>query len=205
MMRLSYSLTRRSRDVEVYEFQDDGVPLTCVKAWRLMATSRSFRVAVIDMLERSAYSAYFFQTPVATPVDSIKFRVELVDAPSLVDAAVDESTFAGAQSRCTGLACSFENLGRDAVLVTPTPRRGVATSYYSSVAPFFRHATSAQKHALLKEVGRVAQGQMERWGVAWVSTSGSGVHWLHFRVERTPKYYTGKGRWIREAAAVRHR
>ena len=81
----------------------------------------------------------------------------------------------------------FANLGGDAQLIVPTPRRD-SLANYSHIAAFTRSAPMEQQCALWRQVGR---GMQERVGEKpiWLNTAGGGVAWLHIRLDDSPKYY----------------
>ena len=100
--------------------------------------------------------------------------------------------------------CVFPNLGKDALLVVPTPTHGKEEEEvekgYVHLLSFLRSTSipPSTKHALIQRVAQVTlarcrakeeeEGEARGW--VWVSTSGLGVAWLHVRVEDRPKYYT---------------
>ena len=82
---------------------------------------------------------------------------------------------------------TFENLGKDAVLVAPSPRAPL--SAYPHLAAFVRNAPESQKQALWQRVGETLERCLSQRPL-WLSTSGLGVYWLHVRLDSYPKYYT---------------
>jgi hypothetical protein len=141
----------------------------------------------------------------------------LVDAPQL-DTFVtnsggpDASAFAGhfgVPSNPSSSAVAFENLGRDAVLVSPRPDAGllphdgqsaasnttVATNP-SHLLAYVRTAPTSRQHEFWKVVGetwlRTMRDVADRGGddPRWLSTSGMGIAYLHVRIDQRPKYYT---------------
>ena len=98
----------------------------------------------------------------------------------------------------------FDNLGKDAKLVAPKPIKGTSLKTYSDLAAFCRGATLPQIEMVWRTVAEQYLQQMqtststtkttttEKKPVVWLSTSGGGVAWLHFRFDRRPKYYTYK-------------
>ena len=98
--------------------------------------------------------------------------------------------FAAHLSRCVhGAAAVFVNLGGDAVLVAPAPCE--PRHVYGHLAAFTRGAALQQQLQLWQAVGRaLAQTLDERGGAPiWLNTEGSGVPWLHVRMDSSPKYY----------------
>lgn len=90
-------------------------------------------------------------------------------------------------------AATFHNLGGDALLVSPTGEPvlapGAARKGYGHLAAFCRNAPESQHEALWAAVGAAMQDPRVGDGPVWLSTEGSGVPWLHVRLDSRPKYY----------------
>lgn len=80
----------------------------------------------------------------------------------------------------------FENLGKDAVLVSP-PNKGLN---YSHIGTFHKNASQQDIKAFWKKVAIEVEKYVRNGTKAYVSTHGTNVHWLHVRIEKNPKYYT---------------
>lgn len=139
----------------------------------------------------------FFETKGVTlqKSESEPFMFVLIDAPSLHDFGSNGGdSFAFAEhfrepGDSAGVA--FDNLGRDARLIAPRPPRGACGSSHAHLAKFVREAPEEDIRDTLI---MVAQEYMKRLRAAsphpvWLSTSGLGVAWLHFRLDSSPKYY----------------
>ena len=135
-------------------------------------------------LKSSAYKAYFFETPSITraSLDKKNFEFVLVSAPVLQNIKADVSAFSE-YFDCDPqkMVTSFLNLGGDARLVVPCPEDSLH-QHYSSLAPFMRGADLdqvtqfwSQSAALALKQARDSQEKL------WISTSGTGVYWLHLR------------------------
>ncbi len=85
---------------------------------------------------------------------------------------------------------TFENLGRNAILVVPCPSDGARDDqrHFVHLAAFVREAEQDQVDEFWKKVG---QAMYERVNdkPTWLNTAGMGVAWLHVRLDRRPKYY----------------
>jgi hypothetical protein len=68
---------------------------------------------------------------------------------------------------------------------------GPAASQCAHLGSFVRRAGAAQQAAFWREVGETVARSLAARGEAptWVSTEGSGVAWLHVRLDARPKYY----------------
>jgi hypothetical protein len=86
---------------------------------------------------------------------------------------------------------TFTNLGGDSTLVAPCPPQAgnLYTPSHAHLGAFTRLATPAQRDALWRAVGSAAQSAAKREAPTWISTEGSGVAWLHVRLDSRPKYY----------------
>lgn len=148
----------------------------------------SFREDWIELLAEAPFAAYCWETP---PVKRCSidrpFEFMLLAAPSLSDARPEPGPFrqhfANASDREVVV---FPNLGGDAVLLAPTPRANLAS--YPHLAAFSRLAPRDQQHTLWQVVGEVMQAALGDQPI-WLSTAGTGVYWLHLRLDSYPKYY----------------
>ena len=135
----------------------------------------------------------------------------IVNSPGLAKkwhCGADATDFAGHFSKDNdeddGDATSFYNLGGDALLVCPQPSPPPHSSsgdsveqlrsypaYYAHLLPFLRCAPDQQISRVWQLVASqyLAVLQERSSQPVWLSTSGEGVAWLHFRLDSTPKYY----------------
>lgn len=166
-------------------------------------------------LKNAPYEAFFFETKgVSSKTASKKqFEFVLVNAPSLKSFCQingpDLNSFAEQLSAPTTTStiqdntnneygCSFGNLSGDAQLVAPkwdlklphTP----SPSAYAHLASFLREAPKIQIASIWNMVAKqyvsVITNKQDNEKVVWLSTSGMGVSYLHFRLDERPKYYT---------------
>ena len=88
--------------------------------------------------------------------------------------------------------CSFENLGGDALLVSPLPQKDIDDGSYSHLAVFVRNAPTSQIAAFwaLGASQYLAELTNSENSKRWFSTNGMGVAWLHLRLDARPKYYS---------------
>lgn len=167
----------------------EGAPISARRAYELCASSEAFRTALLTELARAPFPAYFWETPALTSSSLERpFEYVISDAPGLAGASPEVEAFAehfdGAAD--SGDVVSFENLGRDALLVVPCPK--AEHVHYAHLAAFVRGAPEAQTHALLVALGNAVLGRVSARPL-WVSTAGMGVYWLHVRLDSRPKYY----------------
>lgn len=121
------------------------------------------------------------------------FEFVTVRAAGLEGIEADSGPFSAQLGSCAGAAegRSFSNLGGDATLVSPCAATGVPQQHYAHIAAFVRGAPAAQRDSYWRAVGATAAETLRLRGEAptWMNTEGSGVHWLHMRLDSTPKYY----------------
>jgi len=85
---------------------------------------------------------------------------------------------------------AFYNLGKDARLVAPCPNSH-SIGHYSHLAKFVRKGRNEQVDALFILVAEEYLKELRQSPskTIWLSTSGLGIGWLHFRIDYSPKYY----------------
>lgn len=205
-----FSSRRGGEGVRDEDDDDDDVQLTYREVVRLWRESSGFRDVFIESLRRENFSAFFWETPPVTR-DTMDRAYEHVvtSAPNLVGVSPEPEVFAEHLNKAAGCGATsiatFLNLGGDAVLVAPCEsdddlslrrvRDGGA-----HLASFLRGAPAKQSHALLEAVGAAVEARVGE-APLWVSTSGSGVSWLHVRLDERPKYYMHQpyARWPQQA------
>ncbi|NNF16007.1 MAG: hypothetical protein HKN70_04625 [Gammaproteobacteria bacterium] len=174
--------------VHKYTLLRDGEPLSYGEAVHLWQRDEIFRGFFNWLLIESPFTAYRWETPPVT-VDTVEqsFEFILADAPRLArnpDRKAFADYFKGAAANDV---VAFDNLGKDAILVVPTP--GSPDSSYDQLAAFMRSAPDAQRHAFWQAVGQAVHKTISRRPL-WLSTAGVGVAWLHVRLDSRPKYYS---------------
>lgn len=78
---------------------------------------------------------------------------------------------------------------KDATLVVPTPQSDL--SNYTHLGRFIRNAPINQIDAFWKNTGITVSTELKEKKV-WLNTEGTGVYWLHGRIDSRPKYYKYK-------------
>lgn len=189
-----------------YEFRDeiDQIQAGSVLKYRLVVqnqpisfkmfidgllTDAGFRQRFNDLLVAAPFRAFRFETPALT--DSTlddPFELVLINAPHLSDRQADAETFAQHFSGTNAEeAVEFKSLGGDATLIAPTPIETPET--YNHLASFVRNAPASQIDALWQMTAQVLMRDVGN-APLWLNTEGSGVAWLHVRIDSRPKYYS---------------
>lgn len=162
--------------------------LSCADAIELWASSADFRGFYTALLGATELDAYFWELPPVTlGTLGQPFEFVLIASPGLARIRPDPAAFVEHfDADPANPVVAFPNLGRDALLVVPSPQGAAAA--YADIASFSRQAKPEQQHALWRTVAqmmRVRLGDQE----TWLSTAGLGVPWLHLRLDSRPKYY----------------
>lgn len=147
-----------------------------------------------DMLAALPMQACFWELPPLTPASSLDaFECVMRPAPGLAAAQPQAQPFAAHFQRHADpaqAAAVFAGLGRDALMIAPCPRAPHAA--YTHLLAFVRAAPRWQAVAIWPILARTV-ASLRAAGIRreplWISTSGSGVHWLHLRLDSRPKYY----------------
>lgn len=140
------------------------------------------------LLAASPYAAFYWENPpLVTVALDAPAECVLIEAPVLANMPPDAETFRDHFSGGEGVV-AFANLGGDALLVVPEPSGGAAEDACAHLASFLRRGAPGQIRALWRTC---ATAVLDRLSDAplWLSTSGTGVAWLHVRLDRRPKYY----------------
>ena len=103
---------------------------------------------------------------------------------------------------CDKDVVTFSNLGGDAHLVVPCPPakpysdfdRNNYRNIYGHLAAFMKlNPNMDQTHNFWIQVAKTFEEQIQKRSKdspMWLSTCGTGVYWLHVRLDSRPKYYS---------------
>lgn len=150
--------------------------------------SRGFRKYFNQLLADVPFDAFFWECrAVKRTTTNQKFEFVVVESPTLARITENGSPFF-AYFNHKKQAVTFKNLRKDAQLIVPTPQ---SSECYAHIADFVRKAPSEQQDIFWNLVGNIGESHLGNHK-HWWSTSGLGVHWLHFRIDTVPKYYQYK-------------
>ena len=165
----------------------DSLAVSCAEVVRRWQEDTEFGSFFSALLAAAPFTAFRWETPPLTVATADRpFEFVLLDSPELArksDPNAFAEHFRGAGQRGV---IEFANLGRDAILLVPTPI--AAPAAYGHIAAFVRQAPEPQRHALWELAGAAMQRRLSAKPV-WLSTAGAGVSWLHVRLDDRPKYY----------------
>ncbi len=186
---LTHDQTASGR-IHVTVEHESAATVSFARALDAMASDPTFRTALDETLRACRFSAYRFECPGIT-ADALDRRFEflIVDSPGLERAAADATAFRAHLEADPRPIVTFENLGRDAVLVVPNRPKG--DEAYGHLADFVRSAPDDARHLLWRSVASAMQARLRTEPRVWLNTAGAGVPWLHVRLDRRPKYYRG--------------
>ena len=145
-----------------------------------------FRTLFNGLLADAPFAAFRWETPyVTTALLSQPFEFVVLDSPGLARRP-DPNTFAEHFNDVGDEIAVFNNLSKDAILIVPQPV--AEASAYGHLAAFVRLAPVPQRQSLWSAVGETLGRRVGEKPV-WLSNAGTGVSWLHVRLDDRPKYY----------------
>lgn len=175
---------------EHYKLEDaNGKPITWRQVIDLWRNNPEFCRAFSYTLGRSEHAAFALETtPVSLRTLDKPFQMVLINAPNLVNAKPNKLAFQKQLKGHQPVVC-FANRGGDAILVAPT--KWANDSHYTHLASFIRNAPEYQQLLLWSTLGTAIEVRLEELGrkSLWISTSATGVRWVHMRLDSEPKYY----------------
>ena len=178
--------------------EDGSYQPIVVRRWaELLLEEEDYISDFLSILKEAPMKAYFFETKGVTQatVSEKPFEFVLVESSYLygfADAEQDSDTFAE-HLTCgdNPMGCVFDNLGGDTLLISPKQVQTTPNNIYGHLAAFVRRAPAKQVVSVWKLVLETYLSRVESESPrkVWFSTDGSGVAWLHVRLDPRPKYY----------------
>jgi len=159
------------------------------EVFTLWQEEEAFRTFYLTILRANDFEAFFWEHPGL--IDSLldkPYELMLLNSRLLNRRQVDTRSFA-TFFETDQLIVNFENLGKNALLIVPTPVEEIPVDSYKHFANFVRMAPMKQQQELLYQIGRLLLNHMKEEQYTWLNTAGSGVIWLHIRLDSRPKYY----------------
>lgn len=151
-----------------------------------LETDQHFRRWFSEVLAISPFDAFRWETlPLSNVTKNKPFEFVLIDAPALGNRTMDPKPFS--EYFTDEPIVSFKSLGGDATLIVPSPH--CDHEDYDHLAGFIRSAPEAQIDALWRLIGQTLKNRSGDVPV-WLNSEGSGVAWLHVRIDTKPKYYS---------------
>ena len=203
---IEYKLVPQNSDKSVARYAAYcGDSPVSIESWtNAVASDPAASQSITNAIRASPFQAVFFETKgcQASNWQAKQFEFVLVNAPQLktfAESSPDPNAFLEHFSSCTSSAsndvCAFVNLGGDAKLIVPRPLSTGSSKRMNHVA--YSHLSAFCRMAPPDQVARLWQLSALEYQrriynsstTVWFSTSGTGVAWLHFRLDSRPKYY----------------
>ena len=161
--------------------------LSFKEVFELWSQSIEFRDFYIHLLTTDTFSAFYWEHPgLRTDLLHHPYELVLLISTSFERRTLNETAFADF-FQTDKLVINFDNLGKNARLVVPTPIGEVLA--YKHLASFLQSDKKAQHHALFQQIGKLILERIHPEKTIWLNTAGNGVIWLHIRLDSRPKYY----------------
>jgi len=84
----------------------------------------------------------------------------------------------------------FFNLNKDTILIVPNPEKGYEK--YRGLKSYIVNASEESKNNFWKKIAAITKYLISRSKTIYLKTEGSGVAYVHFRIQTTTKYYHEK-------------
>lgn len=134
------------------------------------------------------WTSYFWETPPLC-MDGLEepFEWVLIDGSHLLDDHENSGAFQNhfQHHGLEELVIAVNNLGGDCRMVVPMPLSDPPA--YAHLAQFLRKGRPRQIRAAWKKVAEQVHHRVGNRPL-WLSTAGCGLPWVHFRIDRSPKY-----------------
>lgn len=169
-----------------------GIKVTWNAVMSLLQNDKSkisFFNLLINVLKDAPYSKYYLEMNVISTNSDNPFEFVMVEAgPELSDIS-DSTPFQNQINNTlpTDRITNFRNLEGSIDLVIPLPRDSRIN--YAHIASFTRSADLETQRLLWNRVLNLTRERLLSVPELWISTHGTGVHWLHVRINPKPKYY----------------
>jgi hypothetical protein len=196
------SFRKEKMNENIYKF----IPVPSMK-WNqvihALQNDAHFRNSLSKTIIEIPFHQVFFECIPAIPnqLDKTDFEYVLIDATStsLFDAAKnpDYTTFKEHFiKKPSGVKfATFANSGGDATLIAPSPLLLLSSNNrprpFGTISSFMRNTNEDEQQELWQHVGIALSTRLfsPKATTTWLSTSGTGVSWLHVRLDSRPKYY----------------
>jgi len=179
----------------IYYFYQGERELTNRQVLKLIETDREFLNFMIEKLKNANMDGYFWEVKPISPANlDGYFEYALIQTDKFEDVQADRKPFIKYLNKCRRLSTMFKNLSGDATLVIPCDKdpEGPPSDKYAHLASFVRKADMEQVRDVFMRAFSIVSTMVAEGAKVYVSTHGLGVHWVHIRLEKTPKYYTYK-------------
>lgn len=175
----------------------DDRPATVGQVMRLLATpsfSKRFAKSILQGRDHArAYDSrgvFFECVPVSSDtVEEMPFECAIITTPQFDYCLENPKPFKDYLKKGSAVAV-FQNRRHDATLICPIHRDG-DRGPFGHLTEFLDNASAHQHQVFWARVGETYLEIVRGRGSypTYLSTSGTGVAYLHMRIDRTPKYF----------------
>lgn len=170
-----------------FQIKEGTKILNFKEVFNLWKDSAAFRLFYQSILTDTLFSGIYWEHPaLKRELLYEPYECVILNSNSLDRRTLDQTSFA-AHFDTNALIVNFNNLGKNARLVVPTPQGEV--EQYKHLVSFLRSDKIEQQHELWKNIGQLILQKMDNHQPIWLNTAGNGVIWLHVRLDSRPKYY----------------
>ena len=139
---------------------------------------------------KSIKKAFFWETTAITKTLDTEYKEKFIEDNFLEKMRQNKSSFKEKfQKTKQKNVISFLNLSKKSLLVVPIPKQGKS---YTTLKKFIDNAPIEQQKKFWKKVANSVHKMLKTNDKVWVSTHGTGVPYLHVRIDSYPKYYLTK-------------
>lgn len=178
-----------------------GAHLSFGAVLHALRADRDFSDFFLTELAATPFETFFWEMPplVACAMGR-PYEHVTIDSLALRQVEEDGSAFALhlAEAGAGRLVTAFHSLSGGAILVAPLAAGPAGANAH--IAAFVRGAPRPQQRELLALAADLALERLSE-RPTWISTSGTGVHWLHVRIEGAPVYYVHRPYKVYDASA----
>ena len=171
-----------------YKIHIQGNPIS-LHTFIVYAKFERFLKDYISLLRLIDYDEYFWEHPKLNSTSWMsEYEVSIVESKRLNVVKPNPHPFSQ-YFKGDDVIVTFKNRGGNALLVVPEPDN-MSISDFSTISRFIKNADSDLSIKFFKAVFREwHQNFKNDTNYSYLSTHGLGVHWLHVRIDKKPKYY----------------
>lgn len=177
----------------VNNIERNGEPLTWDRAITALCDG-TLGPFLMNRLRASPFNADLFWETSPFSQSALKEPFEFATTRASHTKPASPDSFTEHWQKCgASQIVTFANSGKDATLVVPCELEDHQRDLYAHLAKFAQAVEGntplfKQQEALWRAVGEEARERAKEETFTWISTEGTGVPWLHVRLDRIPKY-----------------
>lgn len=131
-------------------------------------------------------SFYYETTPITNNMNT-NYEENYIQNSYLTNMKQDYSSFEKEINKSNNkYVVSFFNLSKTSYLIVPIPR---SNKKFTTLKDFIDNASKIQQKKLWQKVALSTIMMLKKYNKVWISTHGTGVPYLHIRIDIKPKYY----------------